>query len=320
MTKREKRVSLEVKRDKIDLWRILVATIAGTGLLASAAQLLITYFKGEGFCVNQGCRIVENASSLPPWLLNSLGLFLFLLILALSLSKGRRWTRSLLSAVLVTAMAAEGVLVGFQALVAHSFCTYCLFIFSLILLASLASGWRTLLSGAGAFASVLFLLNLLQFGQGITEVSYGLDKGTYGIRSCSNPEKKMYLIFSQQCPHCQKVLRTLEGCSKCEFRFNPVSRIKDLGLSDLKVSPKYDPSINVTALKILGINSVPVLIDVTSSGLIFIKGDEPIIKYIRSACFFQKEDPLKRLSTRSNPFATESSDICSMDALCGTDN
>ncbi len=112
-----------------------------------------------------------------------------------------------------------------------------------------------------------------------------LDDGTFAIRSCSEPEKRLYLLFSEDCPHCKNVLRALQGCTRCEFHFNPVSRIDSLMLPDIQPNPSYKPEVNVITLKMLGINAIPVLIDKRDDGMIFVKGDKNIIEYIEKSCF-----------------------------------
>ncbi len=135
-----------------------------------------------------------------------------------------------------------------------------------------------------------------------------LDDGTYAVRRCSDPVKQLYLIFSEDCHHCYKVIEALEGCTRCEFHFNPIKEISAGLLPGLSPNEKFLPEINTATLKILGIDTVPVLIAKDHDGLTFIEGERNIINYIQNTCF--QEIP----SLDGNPgdlFETEDG-VCSL--------
>ena len=101
---------------------------------------------------------------------------------------------------------------------------------------------------------------------------------------CS-PVKQMYLVFSEDCPHCHKVIEALRGCTKCEFHFNPVKEINREVLPGLDHNEAYSPRINTMALKLSGIDTIPVLIARNADRLTFIRGEKNIISYIQKTCF-----------------------------------
>ncbi|MCA1764720.1 MAG: hypothetical protein LC633_00430 [Desulfobulbaceae bacterium] len=115
---------MEDKRVRIIQWTALL------GCIITAAQIAVILFKGEAFCLNQGCRIVENLTTIPPVYFNLAGLVYFLVIFAAARPTAGRprpgfdW----LSTLLLAGLAAEGMLISYQLVVAQTFCAYCLII------------------------------------------------------------------------------------------------------------------------------------------------------------------------------------------------
>ena len=268
------------------------------------AQALLIIFRGEAFCVNEGCKIVEALTLIPPFYFNLLGAASFFTIFCTALiTKHRSGTEPLLRIVLVCGLAAEGILLGYQTFVANVFCSYCLLIFVLMVILNVLMGIRQLTLGLAIIVVQLFVFSLLRFEaaedhlRGLT-----LDNGTYAVRRCSDPVKQLYLIFSEDCPHCYKVIEALEGCTRCEFHFNPIKEISADLLPGLSPNEKFLPEINTAALKILGIDTVPVLIAKDHDGLTFIQGERNIIKYIQNTCFQEMPSLDGNLG---DPFETE---------------
>ncbi len=262
----------------------ITAGLAGVGLLLTAAQIFIILLWGQPACINTGCKIVEEAVSLSPLYFNLIGLIYFISLFAssiLNMLSGR--ASSAVAMLLLSGLAVEGVLVGYQTFVLQTFCSYCLTIFGILVVINLLQGSRHAASAAGCFLGPFVLMSLLTAD--VSSKNVNLDMGTYAVKRCNKPEKELYLIFSKDCPHCQKVLKTLEGCTRCQFHFNPIKKIDSLILPDLEHMKNYDPRINVATLRILGINQIPVLIDKTNDGLLFIKGDRAIIEYVERSCF-----------------------------------
>ena len=264
-------------------WRATIV-LACAGLLLTAAQAAVIWLKGEPACINTGCRIVEEAVTLSPLYFNLAGLLFFVAVLVSAVGGPADTAKGWFLRVLLTsAFAVEGVLVGYQAFVLNTFCSYCLTVFAVIALLNVVQGARHIAASAACFAGPFLFMALLTTD--VSSRNVNLDMGTYAIKRCNEPEKELYLIFSKDCPHCQKVLRALEGCTRCQFHFNPVKEIDSPVLPDLEPQKEYDPRINVATLRILGIEEIPVLIDKRAEGLLFIKGDTAIIKYIEESCF-----------------------------------
>jgi hypothetical protein len=272
--------------------------------VVTVAQALLIIFKGEAFCVNEGCKIVEALTLIPPFYFNLLGAASFFTIFcAAIITKYRSGTEPLLRITLISGLAAEGILLGYQIFVANVFCSYCLLVFVLMVILNILMGFRQLVLGLAIIVVQLFVFSLLRFDtakdhlRGLT-----LDNGTYAVRRCSDPVKQLYLIFSEDCPHCYKVIGALEGCTRCEFHFNPIKKIGADLLPGLSPNKKYVPQINTAALKILGIDTVPVLIAKDCDGLTFIEGERNIINYIQNTCFREMPSLDKNLE---DPFETK---------------
>jgi uncharacterized membrane protein len=274
------------------------------------AQALLIMFKGEAFCVNEGCKIVEALTLIPPFYFNLLGAVYFFVVFCTALiTKRGTGTEPLLRIALISGLAAEGILLGYQIFVANVFCSYCLLVFLLIVILNILMGFRQLTLGLVTIVVQLVMFSLLSFDtaknplRGLT-----LDDGTYAVRRCSDPVKQLYLIFSEDCPHCYKVMGALEGCMRCEFHFNPIKKIGADLFPGLSPNDKYLPQINTAALKILGIDTVPVLIAKDYDGLTFIEGERNIINYIQNTCF--QEIPSLG-GNLEDPFETEDG-VCSI--------
>ena len=262
----------------------LTRLLSGVGALLTVVQLGFLTLKGSPACVSNGCKVVEEAVSLGPTWFNSAGLVFFLSIMAVTgMARERDLGRVALKTLLLSAAAVEGVLVGYQSFILHTFCPYCLTIFGIMVLLNALQGWRHLVPAAACFAAPFLFMAVLTTD--VSSSNVNLDMGTYATKECAAPNKELYLIFSQDCPHCQRVLKALEGCTRCQFHFNPIKRIVKPVIPGLVPRRSYDPRVNVATLRILGIDAIPVLIDKTPEGLLFIKGDRAIIKYIEESCF-----------------------------------
>ncbi|HDK43959.1 MAG TPA: hypothetical protein ENG91_05350 [Desulfobacteraceae bacterium] len=252
-------------------------------------QMIIILFRGQAACLNEGCRIIENLAVIPPLYFNLLGFIYFQVIFWTIFMMRNRPVGSIdwLKVLLMAGLGVEGVLLAYQIFVAQTLCSYCLVIFTFVLALNIMAGWQQAVAGLSVLAGILLIFSLLGFGPSLllSLKNQTLNAGTYGIRTCSNPAKKVYLFFSATCPHCQKVLDALAGCNSCDFYFNPVSRLKNMKLAGVKKTPSYSPEVNRLMLALLGIKTVPVLLARDPSGLSIIKGDKRIISYIRQSCY-----------------------------------
>ena len=263
-----------------------MVVLSGLTTLLILGQSLLLFVRERALCLNQGCAVVEELLRIPPLWFNLLGAVFFLLLFLLSL-QGRRRGRlpCPLPLLLLAGAAAEGVLVAYQAFVVRTFCSYCLIIGTAILLLNILAGRRQVVTAATVFLVPLLLFSLLQFRPvGPAETQLTLDNGTWGIKQCSSPRRLLYLIFSEKCPHCRRVLELLEGCTRCELRFNPVHAIDPDLLPGVRREEHFDPAVNVTTLKLLGIDTIPVLIEKQATGWRFIQGERQISRYLKENC------------------------------------
>ena len=251
------------------------------------AQAMLILFREEAFCLNEGCKIVEALTTISPFYFNLLGAGYFFAVFCAALTtKYRSDTAPLLRLLLISGLTAEGVLLGYQIVLVHSFCFYCIFIFFMVLLLNAMAGIRHLTLGVAIIVVQLAIFPLLKFDiAGDRLYGLNLDDGTYAVTNCSAPVSRLYLIFSDDCPHCHNVIEALKGCTNCEFHFNPIKEIDHDLLPGLSPNKTYSVAINSMALRILDINTIPVLIAKDPGGLIFIKGEQNIITYIRTICF-----------------------------------
>jgi len=276
------------------------------GLLATLiilAQIFTILTTGKSFCPNDGCEVVHDLTRVSQTYINLAGIIYFQLLFWLTVGsrqghKHRHYlfdaynrpqtaSCSLLQFLLFMGMVAEGILVGFQLFVVKTICLYCLIIFGFIVLMNTVLGIRQLSKAViilGLQLAVFASLNFDTSSLKLDELS--LNKGTYAVKSCEKPRHRMYLIFSENCSHCQAVLKELANCSLCEFHFNPVTRLTKAQelFKDLPAINDYNPEVNKAMLKMLGIYTIPILLSETSSGLELVKGQENIVNYVRDHC------------------------------------
>jgi hypothetical protein len=303
--------------------RNLAVTLALLGALGSAIQAALLYGSGQAICLNEGCRVIEGLTRVPPLYINLAGLGFFLAAAALvRRAPASGFAQRLLGLLLLGAIAAEGVLFSFQYFVAKAFCAWCLAVFALVVLLNLFAGVRQALRAAAVFTASLLVFSVLSFGV-IQPPSGGraLDRGTYGVRSCAAPAKQVYLVFSSTCPHCAEVLRTLESCNSCNFHFNPIDQITGLDLPGVERAASYDPGVNRGLLALLGIEEVPVLLVPGPEGMSIIRGEKRILAYIRAECFRASPvlniDPSRLLEGGSlELFRGEKDDGCNVTVDC----
>jgi uncharacterized membrane protein len=298
--------------------RVRLSGLLFLSLLASivvGGQSALMVLQGGQLCVNHGCRIIEGLTTVPPLYINLLGLAYFQTIFWTSLvTRKRAKAASVLRLLLICGMAAEGSFLSYQTFVAHAFCWYCVCVFLMVVGLNILAGWRQLILGASLIAAQGLVFSLLTFTPlGNDSYELTLDQGTFAVRTCSNPVKRIYLIFSENCPHCESVIAALEGCSRCEFHFNPISRIDPSRFPELVKSSSYLPRINIHTLKILRIPTIPVLIVENQDGLTFIKGEQNIINYVKKTCF---EDTGSLVPGLDDPFSVEDDDTCSVEDYC----
>ena len=168
-------------------------------------------------------------------------------------------------------------------------------------------------------AVVAGFLVLFFLPAGITPQNFALEQGVYAVRTCSQPTKQVYRIFSSDCVHCQNVLQALENCSSCDLFLNPVDRIEQPPMEGIELRSAYRPEINRILLAQFGIRQVPVLIARSGDGFDFVKGEKRIVDYVQQACF--SPNPLLYLdkpvsAEESFEVFTQEQDECSVQLDC----
>jgi uncharacterized membrane protein len=297
-------------------------TIALAASAVTAVQTLLLLLGHSTVCLGEGCHIVEKLTVISPLYLNLGGLIYFQAVFwRLRTGRGKPngridWTALLLLA----GMAADSVLLSYQIFVARTLCIYCLLIFAVVLTLNLLHGLRQS-AGALAISSAVVVAFLVLFflPAGITPQNFALDQGVYAVRTCSQPTKQVYLIFSNDCIHCQNVLQALENCSSCDLFLNPIDRISTPPMDGIELRSSYRPSVNRILLAQFGIDQVPVLIAKSGDGFDFVRGEKRIVDYVQQACFTQ--NPLlyidRPVSAEQNlDVFTQEQDECSVQLDC----
>jgi uncharacterized membrane protein len=306
------------KRAKIIQWIALL----GCGFIAT--QIATILFKGEAFCLNQGCKIIEDLTTIPPIYFNLAGFLFFLAVFAASRCTKNRPTQNIdwLRLLLLTGLVIEGVLISYQLFVAQTLCSYCLIIFSLIILLNISYGRQQLLLGVPILLAVLIAFSSLNFGSAqILLQAQNLESGTFAIKGQEAPaSQQLYLFFSSDCSHCRNVLAAIEGDNNCELNFNPIDRIESLDVAGLEYFPDYNPSLNRLLLSLLEIKTIPVLLAKNPEGLTLIKGEGAIVDFINATCFDKEIDLYSGSSSDTDDigFSTEATQEgeCEIEVEC----
>jgi len=276
------------KRDTIIQW---ISVLAGVFIVLQIAFILA---QGETFCFNDGCRVVEKLTVIPPLSINIAGLLYFIVLFSASRWSGARAGARLDQPrlLLLLGLAVEGVLLSYQVFVIQTFCSYCLVIFAIIAGLNILCGWQQVRFAVPLFGAVLVSFAALNFSPASLLALKGetLAAGTYAVKKCAEPVKKLYFFFSADCPHCKNVLAVLENCNSCEFHFNPIDRNQTIAIPGLDYTPSYNPSLNRVVLAMLNISTIPVLLVQNQDGLTFIKGEENITRFVSRTCFLQQEE------------------------------
>jgi len=266
------------------------AILAFLASVITAVQAFFIYVKGQTICFNNGCAIVDSLTTISPLYFNIAG-FVFFQILFWCLLWGRdgsehwhKFARLLLSAGLST----EAVLIFFQYSIAGVFCSYCMVIFSVIVLLNVLSGFRQIFRGIVLFSAVMAGCLVVQFradgGAGAS-----LDAGSVAVVAGEKNEAKLYLFFSSTCTHCENVIESLRGDNSCTIHFNPIERIQTFAFPEAERFVEYNPGINLNFMNSLAIKEIPVLVSIEQQRTLVLKGERQIIDYLKDTCRKSKE-------------------------------
>ena len=255
------------------------------GCALTGLQTFLILYRGNGLCFNEGCEIVDSLSLLPPLYFNVVG-FLFFLFISFGISQARKgselWQR-FTSLLLLAAIAAEAVLICFQFFITEVFCSYCLIIFSLVVLANVFMGLRQIFRSIVIFSAVCMAFASLNFSSG-QQADFSLDEGIFATYSAENSDRELYLFFSSSCPHCEDVIEVMKEGITCGVKFNPVDRIESLTFPNITIADSFQPQANVQYLKNLGITEVPAMASIEDSSITVLKGAKAIVSYLEQSC------------------------------------
>ncbi len=266
------------------------AIIAFLASILTGVQGFLIVAGREGICLNEGCEIVDSFPKLPPLYFNIAG-FVFFLTLFWCFLKGRKgseyWHR-FAKLLLLAGLAGEAVLLFFQYSIVTAFCSYCLIIFSIILLLNILCGLRQLFTSVVLFIAVFVMLSTLEL-RAVSSPNMSLDFGSYAQVGEKTGGAELYLFFSETCVHCENVISVIGEENRCNIRFNPIEPIDFFSLSGSKRFLNYDPTVNSVFLKSLNIKEVPVLVAREQEKIVVLKGEGRIKKYLNDECTVREE-------------------------------
>lgn len=267
----------------------LTLAVALGGSLLTLVQIVLLQSGLEGICFSGGCEIVDSQTTIPPLYFNIFGLIFFQAVFwgAWVGRSSEQW-QFYVRLLLLTGLAAEGVWVSFQYLVVETFCTYCLIVFTLVALLNLLGGLRHALTGAATFAAVLIAFSTLQFTTTTSEPTATgireLDKGAYALLTGEVDKPKLTLFFASTCPHCEKVIASMQQGTSCTVSFNPVSKVTRFPLTGVVPNAQYDIGVNRAFMSSLGQKHIPVLLVEQQKRLQLLSGGNAIMSYLDRSC------------------------------------
>ncbi len=264
--------------------RAIIAFVASLGV---GVQAYLMFIGGKGICLDDGCAIVEQLTRVPPLYFNIAGLLFFQALFWLFLwgHKGAGHWHRLARLLLLAGLVAEAVLLFFQYAIAGSFCSYCLAVFAAVVLLNLLSGPRQIFRGTVLFVAVLLTLFSLRFTGGPAGGSaLTLAAGTIAVLPGEEGRPTLHLFFSAACPHCEKVIETLQEENFCPVRFNPVEPVPGFSFPGATFLPEYQPEVNLSLLKTLAIGDIPTLIADEAGQTLVLRGEQRIQKYLAANC------------------------------------
>lgn len=292
------------------------------GCILTALQIVLILYRGDGICFNEGCAIVDNLTLVPPLYFNLAG-FLFFLLISFSLKQARNdseiWQR-FASLLLLAGLAAEGVLFSFQFFITEIFCSYCLIILSLVVLASIFMGLKQIFKSIVIFSAVTVAFASLDFKSGSQPAEFPIDNGSIGKVKFETSEHQLYLFFSSTCSHCEDVIEEMKLNLTCSVNFNPVDPIESFTFPNAQITSEYSPQLNINYLRNLGINGVPVLVDMHGETTTIIKGGRAISTFLELTCSAksanQVEPELLKETSSSSPALPVQDEDCSISEDC----
>lgn len=262
--------------------------IAGSGSILALVQSLLLLSQKNTICFNEGCKVVDSMTRVSPLVFNLSGFLFFQAVfwlLYFGYKRENTFFPALIGLLLLSGIAAEGVLFGYQNFVAKIFCSYCLIIFSLIVLLNFLQGFKQIIAAAAVFAAVQIGFASLQFSKPGFQQETVFEQGVITTLDAADQSTRLFLFFSSSCPHCEAVIKNLKKSPFHPISFNPVDQVQKIALPSKYQEKSYDPALNISFLANFGISEVPVLMVQENGGFVIIRGKEQIIKTIKEKCY-----------------------------------
>jgi len=207
-----------------------------------------TYFKlnKSSLCEATGCKLAGELLRFNPLYLNYLGLAsVFFLILLGYFSLKSKIIERLFFIVLYSAIAFETTIISYQFIANPEPCTFCLGIFSSLLLIALLSHSKRFAAVLAVVLSIFLALSTLAIGK---NKAYTTADG-------------LYLIQSDTCGHCKQVKKYFE---EHNISYMPIS---------------VNEASARSFLKFVNISTIPVAVIKEPTGVTLINGDKAIIAH-----------------------------------------
>ena len=300
---------------------LLSRLVALLGSIITLIQIFLLASNRETICFNDGCQIVDSLTTIPPLYINIAGFIFFQLVFwGLWIARNNEKVLQYVNALLLGGLAAEGVLVAFQQIIAQTFCSYCLIIFSMIIALNVLAGFPQIFRGGVVFFAVLIGFLSLGFESGADNPLQELDKGTFAVIEGDNRTKR-YLFISSSCKYCEKLIESLNITNNCGLRFNPVDTIVEFEHLSVKRMESYSVEVNKKLLKAFGLNQIPVLLDVAEEGFQVVTGAGAIERHLLESCGQNQDNQVSPGYQSSIPhtgldFLSPADESCAVDTDC----
>lgn len=220
---------------KKELSLFIINFLIFIALIIFLLEGLLTLY-GKSLCANKACEISQFLILIPKtYLLSLAGLYFFSLFLITWLynSTEGSFFLNLLLFLISAGLMAEGVFIGRLLLDFQLLCYFCLFVAGVLFLISL---FYLLFLRRISFNSYT-LLSI--FIGGLAGIFFAFKVTSQSQNFFNNPEKKYFLIYSQDCSRCTELL----------------SKVKRTDLEEIPLQRAY------LLLKFFKISTVPVLIE-----------------------------------------------------------
>lgn len=150
-------------------------------------------------------------------------------------------------------------------------------------------GLRQTFRSAVIFAAVCMAFSSLDFNVD-SQTAFSLDDGTLATFKAESSDRQLYLFFSSTCTHCESVIETMKEEISCNVNFNPVDQVASFTFPNIDVSLSFEPRVNVSYLKHLGISEVPAMTSIHQQSTTVLKGEKAIIDYLQKNCLPGKSE------------------------------